>query len=305
MKRKVIQIAGSTHLISLPRAWTKRNNIQKGQELDVQEEGDKVVVNSSSMPIVESFDIDISRFNGMTSRCIQALYKRGIDELRVKFSKPESIRYVHAAINSDVVGFEILEQGQSHCVIKSVSGNTEEFDSILRRTFLLLLAMSDEFLSVLKNEDYAHLKNVAFLEQTNNRFTTVLRRHINKNGKVKYSKTGPIYYIIEMLEKIADQYKYTCYYLNTNMEKGGKIRKELIDGVQKANSMVRDFYELFYKFDDEKLLRLKQTRNVILEASFALAKKPLSGHEAMLIHHNISIAQDVFGMTGPYMVLEL
>ena len=47
MKRKVIQIADSTQLISLPRKWALKYGIKKGDELDVEEQGSNVLVSTS------------------------------------------------------------------------------------------------------------------------------------------------------------------------------------------------------------------------------------------------------------------
>ena len=144
MKRKVIQIAGSTQLVSLPRQWAKAHNIQRGQEIDVQEDGDNIIVHSSNAPLVEKAEIDISQMSDMTARCIRSLYKRGVDELRVTFSNPDTATLVQNAIAKEAVGFEILEQGQTYCLIKYVSGAIEEFDQLLRRIFLLLVNMADD-----------------------------------------------------------------------------------------------------------------------------------------------------------------
>lgn len=190
-------------------------------------------------------------------------------------------------------------------MIKNVSGSTEEFESVLRRTFLLTLAMTEEFLASIKKGDYSHLKNVAFLEQANNRFTMLLRRHINKNGRVSYDKIGPLYTIVEGLENLADQYKYTCQYFSQNVAGKAELKKETIELAQKANQMLREFYEVFYKFDDEKLVRLKATRNAIVQGSFVLLKKPLNAQDIMMIHHSINVAQRVFMMTGPYLTMTL
>ena len=46
IKRRVIQIANSTQLISLPRKWTIQHNIKKGDELDVQEDGSKIILST-------------------------------------------------------------------------------------------------------------------------------------------------------------------------------------------------------------------------------------------------------------------
>lgn len=301
----MIQIAGSTQLISLPRSWAKKNNVMKGQELDVAEDGDKVIVSSSAYNSVVKDEIDITRLDAMAPRCIRALYKKGTDELKVTFSNPESLKLVQDAVTKDVVGFEILEQGPTYCVIKSVSGSTEEFEPMLRRTYLLLLSMADEFLATLNKGNFNHMKNVAFLEQTNNRFTMVLRRHINKNGKMNYDKIGPLYFIIETLENLGDQYKYSCRYFENNFNRKLKLRKESIDLVQKSNQMLKTMYEIFYKYDEEKLVSLKHLRNNIVDNGFSLMKKDLNSGEMMLVHHSLCIATKVFGIIGPYLILTI
>jgi len=42
MKRRVIQIADSTQLVSLSRKWAIQRGIKKGDELEVKEEGNRV-----------------------------------------------------------------------------------------------------------------------------------------------------------------------------------------------------------------------------------------------------------------------
>jgi len=45
MRRKVIQIAGSTKIISLPNKWCKEFNINKGDEINVNIDGGTIHVN--------------------------------------------------------------------------------------------------------------------------------------------------------------------------------------------------------------------------------------------------------------------
>ena len=305
MKRKVIQIANSTQLISLPRAWAKRNNVQKGQELDIREDGKTVVITSGDSQIIEKAEVDISSLGDMAQRAIRALYKRGIDELKVSYSTPELLVRVQDAINKDVVGFEILEQGSNYCIIKNVSGNIEEFDSVLRRTFLLLLSMADESLNAIKAKDYERLRNIAFLEQANNRFTMICRRSLNKNGNASHNKVGPLYYIVEGMENIGDQYKYLCNYFDGFGDKNAKIRKEFLGLYEKSNNMVRTFYEIFYKLDEEKVAGMKKARNAIVDDVHHLLKKHPTPNESMLLHFSLTIAQQVFNLMGPYFVLNL
>ena len=49
MKRKVIQIADSTQLISLPRKWSLAHGIKKGDELEITEKGRQLTVSITQM----------------------------------------------------------------------------------------------------------------------------------------------------------------------------------------------------------------------------------------------------------------
>lgn len=303
MKRKVIQIAGSTQLVSLPRQWAKAHNIQRGQEIDVQEDGDRIIVSMNSVPAVEKAEIDVSELNGMVTRFIHALYKRGVDELKVAFGKPELMVKVQEAISKEAVGFEVLEQGSDNCVIRYVSGSLEEFDSVLRRIFLLLLTMSEQTYDSIKAPNYPQLKNTAFLEEANNRFTTVCRRHLNKFGTNARSKLGPLYYIIEELEKIADQYKYICQHFSNLQDKKIKVNGDVLDLFAVSNKMLRVFYELFYKFDIEKIVQLKELRDKVVEDAHKLFEKRLTFADYWMLHHSIVLANMIFCLVGPYITL--
>ena len=73
MKRKVIQIAGSTQLVSLPRKWAKEHNVRKGDEVDVQENGNTVIVTVGNLNMVEKAEIDITNLKTMIPRYIHAM----------------------------------------------------------------------------------------------------------------------------------------------------------------------------------------------------------------------------------------
>ena len=60
MRRKVLQIAESTQLISLPRKWTLKYNIQKGDELEVEENGNKIQISTEKVQEPGNIEVDIT-----------------------------------------------------------------------------------------------------------------------------------------------------------------------------------------------------------------------------------------------------
>ncbi len=290
----------------MPRKWALKNNLRKGDELDVTEEADNLIISpDNNLSRIEKAEIDVSNLDMMIARVIHALYKRGVDELKVNFNDASLVATVQQAIGKEAVGFEILEQGRNYCLIKNVSSSLEGFDPLLRRTFLLLIKMAEECHDALKNGQFDLLKDIAFLEEANNRFTTFCRRMLNKRGHPKYAKVGPIYYIIEELENIADQYKFLCNSFYEVKDKKISFSQESLDFSEQVNDILKEFYQLFYKFDQKKLVKIKKLRKQMVKDVFKRMEKCDSFYDTLLLHHNAVIMQKIFCLTGPYLILAL
>lgn len=303
LKRKVIQIANSTQLVSLPRKWSQKYGVKKGDEIEVEENGNKIIISTEKGFQVEKVELNIDDLEPMILRCVVALYKRGVDEIKVTFNKPELIEPLQKVIGKEAVGYEITEQGKDYCIIKHVSGELEDFDPILRRTFLLLISMANESLESIKNNEFNNLKNVAFLEEANNRFTTTCRRLLNKKGYKDTKKIGPLYYIIEEIENIADQYKYLCDFIYNLRNKRIRINKEVLEIYQETNEMLKNFYELYYKFEKNKIVHIGKQRKILVDRFLNLFEKNISSLDKLILHHLFTIMQKIFCLVGPYLVI--
>ena len=308
MKRSVIQLAGRTLLVSLPAKWVDANNVKKGDELDILEDGHRIIVNTDKVSaITETKDLDADQLGQLIRRYIFALYKKGVDEIKVKYSDPSIVDLIRRTILNETVGYEIVSQTPKSCVIKLItSGSITEFDNMLRRTFLLLLSMADETLDAIKNSNLEHLSKTALLEEPNNRLTTVCRRSLNKWGTEHFNKMGPIYYIVEELENVADEYGFLCNNLYGLKDSASKntIRPEVIAVLEKVNNMLRGFYEIFYKFDANKFKKINETRmELVKEAHNILENKNPSPAETYILHHGVSIMERVYCMMGPFLIL--
>ncbi len=302
MKRRVIQIAESTQLISLPRKWCLANNIKKGDELNVEGEGTKLSVSCTPENQLERAEVDIHQYGVLAPRMIYALYKKGVDEVRINFEKPEDAQVVQTALRNETVGYEVVEQDSKGCLIKNVSGHIEGFDNMLRRTFLLLITMAEECNKALLNKDLAALKNLIVLEESNNRFTTLCRRYLNKNGAPNNLKVGPLYRILEELENLADEFKYLFTAL-ANEKSDLKVNKSVLEMYGTIVQMIRDYYETFYKFDAKKISNIGELRKELVTNWYALLPKVKSAQEIILMHHALVITQKVFNIIGPMFVL--
>ncbi len=218
MKRRVIQIAGSTQLVSLPRKWAIKQGIQKGDEIDVVEDGDKIVISTNKVLEVKKVQLDVKKIDNLLIRMLSAYYKAGYDEVELRFNGTFPTERIADELKKHMPGFEILDQTKSHCLIKSISEeHVVEFEASLRRVFLITITMAKNMLETLKNPKENDPKQFLVLEQTNNRFTNFCERLLNKHGLDSYKNSNLIYTIVWELEKVADELKYMALFLVLKM----------------------------------------------------------------------------------------
>jgi phosphate uptake regulator len=304
MRRKVSKIGSSTLMVSLPAKWVKANHINKGDEVEIIEEGSKLeIVSNKSRPNKDKIILDVNDFGTYTLRCLAAMYRKGYDEIEIRFTEPGIIKKIQEYVTY-LIGFEIVKQGKNFCIVRSISDGLEmEFDSVLRRTFLLLLSMAEDSLGIIKKGNIEALNDIYYLEETNNKFTTFCRRLLIKNSHNNCKEVPSIYYVVEELEKIADEYKYLCYYLTKRNDKS-KISDETLKVYQEVNKLLRLFYESYYKFDINKSLEISRKRKKIIKDIYTKFDDE-SKKEIRILHHLINITQMTANMSTVYLVAKI
>lgn len=254
IKRSVIQIANSTQLISLPRKWSKKYNILKGDELEVEEQGAKLLITTEKGIEGHNIELNPPHLKNIVERYITTSFRGGIDEIKVNFQpeeNPELIEYISKTLDGQTIGYEIIRQEKNFFIIKDLSGTSAtSFDTALRRSFILLTSIAVDSLELIKKKDVQGLKDMYFRDRGVNKFTNFCSRLLLKKGNFDLKKTAFHYHFIRSLEALADQYSLMCTYY---ADKLTPIHKSVFETYTEINAILLNFYELFYKPDKEKL----------------------------------------------------
>jgi len=248
VKRKVIQIANSTQLISLPRKWSLKYNIKKGDELDLEEDGDKIIIRTETTPTVREITVDVSGLTPrLADRFIARSYQKGYDTIVVKYDQPELAIAIQNKV-TELLGFEIMERTKDTMLIKSISQKIDmDFDTTLRRAFLIVLDMANTCLESFSKGDKKTLENLHYKDFDLNKFCYFCLRTINKGLHSGFG-TYILYYLIESLEDVGDEYKALAKYL----AKIDAKKKNLIKMISKVNELTKMGYEFYYKPEKSK-----------------------------------------------------
>ncbi|MBS1267188.1 MAG: hypothetical protein MAG795_01160 [Candidatus Woesearchaeota archaeon] len=300
MKRKAIQLAGSTLVVSLPSKWVKKYNIKKGDNILLEEKGNQIIVGSKKSISSEKTSISIVDMDPMVKRILGATYKAGYDLVDVEF-EPKELEAAQEVIREEFIGFEVVYQGKNQFQIKKISSiDPDEFDTMLRRIFLIINQMAEQSLEALEKQDKGWLKTISFMDKDVNKYADFCRRILNKYGYSEFKKTPGLYYIVEQLERIGDSYRDIC----KHAEQGIALSDSTKQIYKEINEFYNQFYELFYKYDSNKLAKFGKKRYDLRDKVKDMLEKSKKDQFWILMYLYI-IMDNTFDMNGALMAINV
>lgn len=282
MQRKIIQIADSTQLISLPRQWCKRFNLKKGEELNLLEKGNTIIINTNKKQKRKKIEINITKLDRSSIIYFtQSVYRLGYDEIEFTFDKQETVdvgygkevsflEVIQYIINR-LAGFEIIQQKQNMCLIKNIQEIKEnDFDIILKRVFNIWQDCIDNLIDALNNNSKTQIKLVENVHDSITKFVSFCLRAINKRGITNEKKSLLQYHIIRNIDKTVDIMKHASRDI---LKYDAKLSKQSINIIEEISKSIRSYIEIYYKFDIEKVKQMNERRIKVMLKVRELAKK--------------------------------
>ena len=283
MKRNIIQLASSTLVVSLPIQWVREFGIKKGDEVFLELSEGNIIIRLSKDKKINAVTLDVNGYGRFILRLIICLYTSGYDHITLRYKNISDLRLIEKVLK-DSIGYEIIEQGKSYCVIKIITTELEdEFTNTLRRLFLVTKNVIDSTGVYLKTNDYRGLKSIPDLEITINRLTNFSLRMILKNKNLK-DKTPFLYSAVNALEKTADEYKFLVYHI---IDSKDSLSKDALLFYDQVNLYYNQVYDLFYNFDLDKCAKNFCMAEELLDKYLLLRKRNHSDVIALSYLRNV------------------
>src|SRR3989338_5912601 len=89
MKRKVVKQGAATLTISLPSKWGKKFDLKNGDELNLEEQGDALIVTNKNIKSLKQRQIDISDLFPLINIALVKAYQHGHEEIKLVYNNPE------------------------------------------------------------------------------------------------------------------------------------------------------------------------------------------------------------------------
>jgi len=270
MKRKINKVGTGTLTLSLPAKWIKTHNLKSGDELEVMESKDSLIVSTSEIrPPSKRIAFNFTELNRWKIRKILfGAYKNGFEEIEINFKDPNIL----AVINNEsemLLGFEIITQRKDFCLLKNVASPLKEsFPDLVNKTFLFTLSYLEDIFTAFETKDFKSLEDLELRERNQNKLILALLRLLLEYRYIITPNPEFIYFIISEIEAIGDNFKHICrVYKNKEIVLGTDVRNFF----RETLNLFRTTYKLYYKFDLQKHVQLakeniKMANNHLIEA---------------------------------------
>jgi len=108
MKRKINKVGHNTMTISLPSEWVKQNNLTKGDELEVKEDGRQLIVGCDNKKKEKDIHIHVKSHEEFMGRLITGPYIIGYNSIKITYEDSKVYEKILRSSNK-ILGFEIIE----------------------------------------------------------------------------------------------------------------------------------------------------------------------------------------------------
>ncbi|MFP4424544.1 MAG: hypothetical protein ACLFP2_04930 [Candidatus Woesearchaeota archaeon] len=281
--------------MSLPRKWCIKNNIKKGEELELTDLGNKLMIltEQENTPLMKK-ELHLDDKEKYLKYILHSFYQKGYTEVMLTYDDERIADVIQRMLHEEMVGFEVVEQSPKMSVIRSVAGALpSEFDAILKRAFSLTVSMYEGMVDNLVQGRFQAIGSLSYMEGNVYKYVTFCTRMINSGLK---DKNVTQYSVLKTIERIAREMKFLCIELNKN----NSIDKNTKELIKEIYSLLKESYELYYSYDLKKTLELFERRLEIIKK----LKKEFKS-DCMNAHYLCNITQYIFDLSKTKMQMEI
>ena len=304
--------------ITLPSEWTKKLHLKAGDEVEIIERENTLVINGHDRWDKKAYEVDISDFTvPLIWRYMQSMYRSGCDEMTIYFDadkkghedayhyyttqfdysklgekvplKP-AIAMIQEVVNR-FIGIDIIETGKQHVRIKEMAElHPTEFDNSFRRIFITIMHLFERMIEAIETDeigDPALCKELHTLDLGVDKFVDYCARILTKVSiAFPETKKQLLFSSLFILELIGDEFKYIGKHL--------ALTNESVKEVAVYAKMVKDhfekYYKLYYSFSRDLAVEFGKCDTILYRAHFD-SKDKLSGENRSIMKHLMLISK--------------
>lgn len=312
MRRKIIRQGHNTLTVSLPIKWCENHALKEGQEIDINEKGECLIISKEAYRGSGAINVDITGLHrNSIIMLLESFYTYGYDVINIttKDTKTKWILFdeewsVDKVINYTVnlmIGAELVNASKGTYRIEVLTEDSrEKFEVTLRRIFRLIMGVQDSFLEGIKNRQKNLVEEVDLQHFSVMKFVNYALRLLNKFGHEDADKTTYYFSLVNLLAKTERIPKNITGYALKNLkfsQKGISLAEEIFDGF-------KQYYEVFYKYDIKKISEIIAGRERFRDKFFIREYKSLPKDDVFLVSCLAQIYEVILDLIELKMAIE-
>ena len=287
-QRKLIKFGASSHVLSIPTHWMKKNHLKKGDTIFLEENSEGNIVLSTQFKEIEqisSYTIEAdNKTVNRIEREIFSAYTNNYNLIKIKGSNLRNIvKNIRRSLHS-FVALEIIEEDDTKIIAKdflnlkdvSINENIRRIDIILRGMMQdMVKCVYGDFSASVYERDYDI-----------NRFCFLILRAINGATEnpniirvlnIKNEDLIPTWLLCLHLEDIGDEIKRVSRFLKSH-ELDDKIKKELSSSLMTIEKSYLDAMKSYYTQNYELAFNVDLNKDdIINDLNKLFEKYPVTG----------------------------
>lgn len=292
MKRKIVKQGAATMMISLPSKWCKKFGIGKGDEVDIEEVNENLLINTKEIKGKAKTEITLI---GLTESSIRTLitntYRMGYDKIRVNFSSNTQFKMLQQVIKTRLLGFDVIKKEKNFCIIENITEpSPEQFENLLQKIFLNIIELfeitEDRLQGRKPVSDYEDIEDR--IQQYDNFCRRVIvRRRFEKNPQLFWT-------FLTSINRGQRELYHLNKFLNKKKIKGSK---EIIDLLKDARIIFDMIREAYSKKDISLLEKVHELeKKMIYQKAYKILKSPAAYHITVCIRNFYLASSPLMGL---------
>lgn len=259
MKRKLVKQGAATLMISIPSKWARKFNLDKGNELDVEEKGSELLLSIESQQLgKKEATIEITQENNHDLYPILThAYRKGFHKIILKGQISGYSRQIRDIVSNLLLGFEVTEFSSSRCVVEELSEAADgKYDVIMKKVFAIIKESQDMIIEDFNKNTFKDLEEIEDTKNQNDKFILFCRRMITLGN----FEGNPIseWELLTFLMHIQHAYCYLHSYASKNKIKPEKHMIELLEELKKYFAL---FENAYYTKDIKSIHKINEQKH--------------------------------------------
>ncbi len=267
MKRKLIKQGKGGFTVTLPIGWVRKSNLDGGEELEVQEVDQGIIISSEKQQ--KEKEITLSVVESSPSRIrtmLSSAYRRGYTTVILASKTDLSFTVINKIVDS-LLGFVIVEQKKNKVVIKNVmKDDTDNVESILAKYFVTIHYLQQQVISDGKESE------IRSLHQSIIKLRDYCQRmiHLTAFGGDKCYEYNTLVFVAE---KIAANYFDLTGKKLGNMEVASLKEKSILFSKLQQSLLGKDLEKAIRLNNNMSTMRKKELQKKIHPVIFSLTER--------------------------------